>query len=42
MDWLSADLQRIFTRKLRSLHTEKRRVLISPAAPAVIGLYLLA
>src|SRR3954463_883022 len=42
MDWLLADLLWIFACKLRGLHNEKRRVLISPAAPAVIGLYPLA
>src|SRR4051794_9107159 len=42
MDWLFADLLWIFACKLRGLHNEKRRVLISPASPAVIGLYPLA
>jgi hypothetical protein len=33
---------RFFARKFRILRSKKRLVLLSPAAPAVIGLYLLA
>jgi hypothetical protein len=42
MDWLSADFLAIFARKFRILHSKTRLVVLSPAAPAVIGFYLLA
>ena len=42
MDWLSADLLAICARKFRILRSKKWLVLLSPAVPAVIGLYLRA
>jgi hypothetical protein len=42
MDPVLADLAAFFVKKVKGLRSTKRPVPLSPAAPASIGLYLLA